>query len=775
MTQGQDSRTYFASFDEKDFPTRLLAKIEEARKGEELAAIRNRIARAYLYYYGFDEEGFHKTSSISRGGEQGELAEFRVNHSRNVVNTLLNLVISQRVVWQPKATNIDYESLKQVEVAKAVLEYYWTEKRVEGFIYKATEEAIALSEGFVLGLWDSFAGEDVEGELAMPAEDPTLPALPPQAAKTFFTPHDGSAPLAPPPDVAAPAEPDLDLDSLTNQKTGDFTFENVSTNCVTRDPTKNSWDALDWVSIEVRRNKFDLAAQYPEYEEDILSAPSDLTGKDGLGKQITNESDDIPVHIFFHRRSPAIPGGREAWVLNNKVVLRDGSLTYDTIPLFRIAPADIIGTPFGYTAHFEILGIQELMDSLHSTAATNLTTFGTQNIYIPSGATVQPEQLHGGMRIIEGGPGGEKPEALQLCQTPAELYGYLKELKMDLELVFGVNSVVRGQVQSDKLSGAALALLETQIKQQASGLHTSYRVAVQRLGDFVVNEMRKRASAPRTVNIIGKDNAFLVVKEQSFKGEDFDAIKRVLVDIGNPLSQSVFGRAEQAKELVSMGLINNLEQYFMMLDSGRTEPITQALTSELLLIRSENEDIAAGTCPEVMLHDNHLLHGREHRSPVASPQARKNPQVLKADIDHMHKHYEAYFGVPPMQPQVDPMGMPLMDPTTGMPVVDPETGQPPLAPEPMYRMRMLVLMGMQPPDPALGGIAPQPGMPGAPGSPGPGSAAGPAQPPPGQDPQQNSPGMPGKEPGQAAQQPKQPSMPTDPSTGQKWSPGGAPA
>lgn len=718
-----DPRLYFADHAEPDFGARLIAKIEEIETGDLISQVRSRISHAYQYYFGFDNDGIHATSGISRGGEQGELAQFRVNHARAVVGTLLNLVVSQRVVWQPKATNVDYESVKQTEVAKAVLEYYWNERKLESLVYRAVEEGIAFSEGFVLSLWDKGAGEDVAA--------PTAPEADPYGAALLNADADPEAPTA--------------------AKTGDFCFENVSSWDVLRDPRKKSWEALDWVIVRVYRNKFALAAQYPGFEEDILGCPTEIKSSNGRAARHT-DNDDIPVYLFFHKRRPQLPDGREAVVLPNKTILEDGALSYDDIPLVRVAPAELTGTPFAYTQFFEILAIQELIDSLHSSAATNLTTFGTQNIWLPNGCEISPEQTPGGARIIQGGAEGKEPKAVQLCATPAELYKHLEDLKHDLEMVFGVNATVRGQIQSDKLSGAAMVQLETQAKQQSSGLHGSYRMAVQRLGDIVITEMRKRATTERTVAIVGKDSAFCVSQEQ-FTGDDFGEIKRVLVDIGNPLSQSVFGRAEQAKELVQMGLVNNLEQYFMLLDTGRAEPITQGLTNELMLIRSENEDISNGVTPEVMLHDNHLLHGREHRIPVASPQARKNPAVLKADIEHMHKHYEAYYGVPPMVPQVDPM--------TGMAATDPMTGEPLLAPEPMYRQRMLVLMGMQPPDPALGGIPPMAGMPDAGGGAGKG--------PPAQDAGQNTPAVPGKEPGNN-ERAKPPAPPKNLATGERRKP-----
>lgn len=713
---------YFAAHDNPDFGADVIARVEKSDSDKITAPIRNLLAKARLYYFGFDVNGIHGASTIARDGEVGELAKIRVNHARALVNTVLNLVISDRVAWIPKATNVDYASIRQCEIAKSVLEYYFTTGGVERLFRLMCEKALYESEGFILGLWDETAGEELDGQLA-PGSNPDAP----KAAMS-----------------------------------GDFTFEIVSTDDVIRDSTKRSWDALEWVLVRVRRNKFSLAVQYPDHADKIHDSPADSKLSNDKRESRSVTPDDIPVYLFFHKPTPAVPGGREAVVLSSGEVIKDGSLSYADIPLHRTVPGELDNSPYGYTPFFEILSIQEYIDSLESSAATNLLAFGTQNVVLPSGTEIEYDQVAGGMRILRLGPDGKAPAALQLCATPRELYEHLAELKRDQELLFGVNQVVRGQEQNKDLSGAAMALLESQVQKQASGLHGSYRAAVQSLGTALITELKRRASAPRTISLVGQDNSYLV-EEESFTGETFGAIKRVLVDLGNPLSQSVFGRMEMAKELVQMGLVNNMEQFFMLLDTGRAEPITQGLSHELQLIKSENEDMAKGIVAEPMLHDNHLLHCREHRAPVASPLARKDPKILNANIAHIHKHYELFYGVPPMQPAPPgPDGQPIMGPD----------GQPTMMPDPMYRPRMLALMGLAPPDPALGGIPQPPGGPPPPGNPNEaaGSKAGPPAPPPPVDAKQNTPAIPGKEPGKVAAPPKQPNMPKQPATGQEWDP-----
>lgn len=662
---------YFAAAPQEKVGLKLKERLDKYEDHTLVSQINSRLKLAWQYYFGYSPEGFHATSAVTRAGDSGELASIRVNHSRALVNALLTLITNQKFVWTPRAVNIDYNSVRQTQLASSVLEYYWHVKGVETYANKAVEEAIAFTEGFVFVEWDDKLGA------ALP--DPNNP--------------------------------------MSTVRSGDLRFTNISSWDVIRDPTKKSWDELDWVTIRVWRNKFDLAMRHPQVAEQILKVSPDL---DETAHRSADswESDDIPVYIFFHKPSAILPFGREVYFLSDGTTLKFGNMVYENIPLHRVVPGDLIGTPYGYSAHLEILGIQELSDSIHSSIASNLSTFGVQSVAMEEGGGNQIDEF-GGMRVHYYRQGGKPAEGLNLTKIPGEAFKYVEDLKKYQELLMGLNSVVRGEAQSDRMSGSALALLQSQALQQASVLSGNRVSLIQAIGTSVIDIIKKRASSPVKIAIVGKGR-MNAVHEQEVKSEDLAGISSVYVQVSNPLSQTSAGAVEQANHLLMNKLITTPEQYQMVVDTGRFEPMTRATTEELTNILRENEDIAQGLPVFAMLHDNHLLHGIEHKVAVANPEARRNPKVVQAYIAHMHEHYSQYFGVPvEMVPQ-----------------------------DPMYRDRMLVLTGQTPPPPAPMPMGPPPG-PGNGPPPNPGNAPAPS----------------GDMPGGPA---KQPSMPTNPSTDQKW-------
>jgi hypothetical protein len=705
---------YFAAVVEpEEFGERFVAKVDEYFNAGAVKAIHERIEKAYQYHFGLSPEGLHLTSGVTRGGEQGELAEVRVNHVRANSLTVLNLTVAPKVAWIPVATNGDSSSTKQAIAGVSLLDYYWLAREAAAYAQQAVAHCIPLTEGFVFSPWDDSLGEDVASE----------PELDPETGE--------------PTGVEKPV------------KSGDFAFYNVMPWDVMRDPAARSWEQCRWVAVRLYQNRYELAAQHPEHADAILEAP--VGADDADRTEAFGESDDIGVWYYFHKRSPIpeLRKGREARILADGTVIKDGVLTYDEIPLHRVVPDEHFGTPFGYSQYHDGIGLQEAIDSLTSAILTNQDAFARQMIAVKAGESATPEDFGGGKVYVYN---TEKPTVLQLCSSPAEAFKFVDTLKSDLQRIQGVNDAVQGQLPGDaKLSGAALALLSSQAIQQNSTLQANYVKMVRSIGNCVLNEWKKRTSLPRKIQLLGRSNEFLC-REEEMSGADISDIKAVKVDIGNPLQQTHAGKMELVQLLLTIpGAITSPEQVIQLTQTGRLEHLVKGTRDELVLILDENEAIADGKVPQAVIHDDHLRHGREHRSTLASVAARENPAIVKASIEHLHQHYCLFFGWPdPMMPPP----LPPLDPMTGMP--DPTFNPADPTNDPLYRERMLILVGQQPPPPMGPMGMPMGAPPDAGGTPPPGT--------PGANPE--------KPPELAGNQTNLPTMPNNPLTGDDYVPPG---
>ena len=587
-----DNNVYFAA---KDAPKTAAVLTEKANSWFNHMysnGYLNKLKDMWLAYHGAYYQDAASGHKISFGGEQGELTQIAVNHLRNIGQHMLNMVTSSRPSMEARATNTDYKSLVQTKLANNLLDYYMREKRLEKFLKRAVEYSIVLGSGYIKMDWNATSGEIY----------------------------------------------DFNEETNTPIYEGDVEFSNLSPLDVYFDTTKET-DDYEWVLCRTFKNKYDLAAKYPELKDKIINSASKSDIYKYRFDVVYHEStDDVPVYEFYHKRTESMPDGRYLMYLDSEIVLMDAPMPYRNLPVYRISPSIILGTPYGYTPLFDIMPIQDAVNSLYSTILTNQHAFGVQNIYIPRGADVNFKSLAGGLNLIEGNAQAGKPEALNLTQTPGEVFNFLKMLEGVTETISGVNSVIRGNPEASLKSGTALAMVQSTALQFMSGLQGEYIRLIEDVGTGLINILKDFAAVPRVAMIVGKSNKSYVMKE--FTGDDLSMVNRVIVEVGNPLARTTAGKTQLAESLIQYGIVKTPEEYFTILNTGRIDPMTDGTQNELFLIRSENEKMAEGEDVQALAVDQHVLHIKEHKSVLSDPDLRKDQQLVAKVLSHIQEHID---------------------------------------------------------------------------------------------------------------------------------------
>lgn len=594
----------------------------------------DKIKEMWMAYHGAYYRGASDGHKVLFGGEQGELVMMSVNHLRNIAQHMLVMITSNRPAMQARATNTDYKSLVQTRLANDLLDYYMRDKRLEKYLKTAAEYAIVMGAGYIKMDWNATSGQiyDYNEETNSPIYE------------------------------------------------GDVEFTNLSPFDVVMDSTKESQDH-DWLLVRTFKNKFDISAKYPELKDKIDNLPTKTDIYKYKFDVMTNQTtDDVPYYEFFHKRTESMPDGRYILFLNSQVVLMDTALPYRTIPIYRISPGDILGTPFGYTPIFDILPIQDCINSLYSSIMTNQHAFGVQNIYVPRGADVTFSNLEGGLNIIEGNAQMGKPEAMNLTSTPPELFKFLQMLEQAQETISAVSSVARGNPDPSLKSGSALALVQSMTLQFMSGLQQSYVEMIEDVGTGLVNMLKDFASVPRVAMIAGKSNRSYM--NHTFTGDDINQVNRVIVDVGNPLANTTAGKVQLAENLIQYGIITDPKQYFTVLNTGNLNTLDEYDQNELLLIRDENEKLAQGTDVHALSIDQHITHIKEHKGVLSDTDLRNDPALVSKTLAHIQEHIQflrtvdpallSIIGEQPLGPQGGSPPTPPGPPPQGM-----RPGQPP--------------------------------------------------------------------------------------------------
>lgn len=620
----EKNEVYFAAREGEEKAAALIEKTATFYQRMEKNSYLDKIERMYHYYYGnfnFEQGEGHE---ITFTGEQGELVSLPVNHFRNLARNIFNMIIANRPVLESRAINSDYKSLSQTYLANGILDYYMREKDLEDVVNEAVEMALVLGSSFIKMSWNSMKGEVYEVD-------------------------DNGEPLL----------------------NGEMEFDILSQLDVVTDGTKERWGNPEWIITRTYVNRYNLIAQYPQFHKEIMALETKNTpANTRLGHFSNDNTDDVPVYEFFHAKTPAMPEGNYFMYLSEEVVLLDVPLPYRNIPIFRLAPANIMGTPYGYSDLFDVFPIQEALNSIYSGIMSNQNSFLVQSLFVQKGSDLSIESIEG-MTIMEG---NTPPEAVQLTQSPKEAFEFLAKLIQDAETLAGVNSVTRGNPEASLRSGTALALVQAMSIQFQSGFQKAYVKFLENIGTNLIEILKEYATAPKMIAIVGKNKAPLL---KQFTGDMIKDVQRVTVEVGNPLARTIAGRVQMAEQMAQMKLIKNSQQYFMVIETGQLDTMMEGDISDLLNIKRENELLLEGEAVMADILDQHRMHIMEHRVVINDPDLRSNPELYAAVKAHIQEHINMLRTVDPDLLQL--IGeQPLMNPSA--PQMPQEGQAPPQAP-----------------------------------------------------------------------------------------------
>jgi hypothetical protein len=596
LVEEEESRYWAAEKEESEFASHIQEKVRKYWEHLQRTQLYARIRRSWKYYHNlfYDQDGGER--EIKCLGEDG-LAGLSVNHLRNLLQHLLTLATQNPPNYDVLASNTDTVSLKQSRLGNQLLDHYTYAEHV-GEVYKrAVENALVMSVGYVKTVWD-------------PRKD---------------------GPAQPGPMGMEPAQ-------------GDLSWSAPGFFDVTYDYQQTDWDKQRWVIVRTLKNRWELAAQYPEKMEEIENWQPNadeyhefiaLDPEDGSWS-----GDVVPVYEFYHISTDALPGGRYAEILGDNV-LNEGPIPYDDLPVDRVVSGEFLGTSHGYTTSFDLQGLQEAINGEVSTILSNHKSFGTQILWTPTASNVTYEEYKEKNLLVISSD--EEPKAINLTSTPAEIFQFIAVIMQHMEYVSGVNSVLRGQPEANLKSGRALALIAAQAVQFASPLINSYNALLERNGTKVIRILRTFIDEPRLMALVGKHKKSYI---GAFTGDDLVHVDRVRVVAGNAMTATLAGRVEIADKMLAAGFLRNREEYVTVMTTGQLDALLEGEESQLNIIREEGERLMEGGPHRASVMDYHVLHMREHHAVLNSTAAREDPMLSQASLAALMEH---------MQMLMDPM------------------------------------------------------------------------------------------------------------------------
>lgn len=601
-----DKSQYWASTSSDIVASDILTRVEEYYKYLDAVGLRRLWQKSYDYHY----RAYEHRGDIQRGGEIGEYSIFTINHFRNFIQHTFILTTNQPLFFEAQGTNTDLKTQEQVLLAQGILEFYLKKKQLESRLKEAALSSLLFAEGFVSAEWDAAEGEDYVQE------------------------NGGTI------------------------KTGEVVYNSFTPLDIVRDVTRERNSNNDWLIVRKFKNKYDLAARFPELADKIIETSYEEEGESQPRRWLRHvgyETDEVAEWTFYHNRTPSMPAGRMLTLLSTDLVLLDGPLPYPEIPVFRMCAGEKLGSVFGYSPAYDLLNAQDGLDILHSTIMTNQSTFGVQSVSSPKGQSVNVTALTKGLNLVEY-DGPNPPQAMNLTQTPEEVFVYKADIVKEMEVISGINSVTRGNPEQNLKSGTAIALVKSSSIEYSMDQQSTYAQVAQDIGTATINMLKTYATASRVASITGKSSKPYL---KSFNQNDLLNVDRVIVNLGNSLLRTTAGKTNVAETLLTAGMIENPQQFLEVISTGKIEPLVENQQAELFLIRDENEKLAQGISTPVFITDRHDLHILEHRVVPASIEARQDPKVIAAYTEHVQQHLDLVRGIDPLLVALLKMNVPI--------------------------------------------------------------------------------------------------------------------
>lgn len=605
--------------------------------------------RAIQLYYGLDVDGsWAKSSAVTYSGRQGENVQLRANLFRTYVDRLINMTIPERPAFNAKGLTYDPESIEASHLAKSILHFDMTQGNGEDLIYKAAEYQRIFAEGWLYVGWDSLAGPKMD---------------------------DGTGNVAP---------------------VGELCKKVYDPTQVARDPYVYFEDH-QWFVLTDKVNRWDLVSKYPEFEEDILQAPStrERANSSLYDRHQTDSHDEVLVYTLVHKNLPSLPGGRYTKVCG-RAVLADGPLGYKTFPLTCMVDSIEAHSAFAYSRVWDAMALDKALTSMLSTMVTNHDMAGVQNIQIPMSAQLDEDDFAGGANVWRVQP-GEEIKAVNLTNTSEHTYRGLEATKGLMQETLGLSGVTQGMGEQGVRSGDHAALLYTAASKVNSRQQRNAARTIEWYGNQIISVYKQFAKAPQLTEIIGRKMGPQIVR---FVGDDLSPVHKVSIEIVNAQFNSYAHRFEILKELITLSNVDGTpaitpSQAMDFMATGKLS-FEDKFSTQRALIEQEREMLEQGDYPQPLATHNHAFHIQQHMSILDKNPAliAQDPDLVKRVLAHITEHSELWKMLTVNQPsllaatgqQPAPMPQPPMPPAGPAGASAPPTpgagGMPPEFPEP---------------------------------------------------------------------------------------------
>lgn len=352
------------------------------------------------------------------------------------------------------------------------------------------------------------------------------------------------------------------------------------------------------------------------------------------------------------------PNGRLIVVCQNKLLF-DGELPYINsagnkrgFPFIRQVSVENAGCFWGTSVIDRIIPIQRAYNAVKNRKHEYLNRLSMGVMTVEDGSVdtenLEEEGLSPGKVLIYR-QGSNPPKMMETQEIPAEFEKEEEQLLSEFSEISGVSSIMTSTSWKHSLSGTALELMVEQDTARLSATIENIKTAVEQVARQILKLYKQFAITPRLLRISNTNGNCDVVywNNSNLSGEDIEFASE------NEIGASLSTRQEQILQLLSLGLLNNVDgkisdsvrvKVLEMFGLGEWEGNTDESVLQKNYADNENLKLISNDKDEVEVLEihNHEMHISRHIAFMLDKQfenaKRKNLQLKEIFLNHIREH-----------------------------------------------------------------------------------------------------------------------------------------
>lgn len=299
------------------------------------------------------------------------------------------------------------------------------------------------------------------------------------------------------------------------------------------------------------------------------------------------------VWEFFHVDSKRVDGGYYAKFTKDHL-LETSELPYNhgQLPFVRLTDLDVPGVLNGVSRYETVGNLQGMYNNLSTLIAKNFYLTGHTKVVMPRGAC-KIDQMGNDNTILQY-QGPIAPAYLAPPVISPQMFDFRREIKQEMQTVYGSHGISRGQVPKGITAASALQFLnELESERATTDIAKDSKLIknIAKMGIAVAGDNYDPEDG-RMLRIVGENNKFLI---RAFDTAHLHKSYDIRFDTSTGLPETKSAKIQRALDALQRApQMLSPERWSAILDLGDTEKLITMTTEAVRASDSIVEDILAG-------------------------------------------------------------------------------------------------------------------------------------------------------------------------------------